>query len=204
MVFFMKFSGVMAAGKPPELGNLIDIDKIRYDDQGLVAIAIQDILNGGVLALGSMNREALQKTLATQQLWWVQQSQIELWHPDIILESISYDYRGNFLVAGVAYCPSELNGSGGHTLAGLFRVICDRRDHPNSQSYTCQLFAGGDNKILKKIGEEAAEVVMACKDDEPQAIASEVADLFYHSLVALAYHQVDLRKVYEQLEARRQ
>ncbi|MDT9311300.1 MULTISPECIES: phosphoribosyl-ATP diphosphatase [Limnospira] len=200
----MTFSGVMAAGKPPELGNLIDIDKIRYDDQGLVAIAIQDILNGGVLALGSMNREALQKTLVTQQLWWVQQSQVQLWHPDIMPESIRYDHQGNFLVAGVAHSPSQLNGSAGHTLAGLFQVICDRRDHPNSQSYTCKLFAGGDNKILKKIGEEAAEVVMACKDDEPQAIASEVADLFYHSLVALAYHQVDLRNVYEQLEARRQ
>jgi phosphoribosyl-ATP pyrophosphohydrolase/phosphoribosyl-AMP cyclohydrolase len=65
------------------------------------------------------------------------------------------------------------------------------------------LFAGGDNKILKKIGEEAAEVVMACKDDHQDAIASEVADLFYHALVALAYHQVDLRDVYRKLQERR-
>ena len=85
------------------------------------------------------------------------------------------------------------------------------RDHPNDTSYTCKLFAGGDNKILKKIGEESAEVVMACKDDDlsannadtQDAIAGEVADLFYHSLVALAYHNVDLKAVYRKLQERR-
>jgi phosphoribosyl-ATP pyrophosphohydrolase/phosphoribosyl-AMP cyclohydrolase len=61
---------------------------------------------------------------------------------------------------------------------------------------------GGDNQILKKIGEETAEVVMACKDNEGEAIASEVADLLYHTLVALAHHQVDLRQVYLKLYER--
>jgi phosphoribosyl-ATP pyrophosphohydrolase/phosphoribosyl-AMP cyclohydrolase len=63
--------------------------------------------------------------------------------------------------------------------------------------------AAGDNKILKKIGEESAEVVMACKDDDPEAIAGEVADLFYHALVALAHHHVELRAVYHKLQERR-
>ncbi|NJN61404.1 MAG: phosphoribosyl-ATP diphosphatase [Coleofasciculaceae cyanobacterium RL_1_1] len=89
------------------------------------------------------------------------------------------------------------------TLSHLFATICDRRDNPNDSSYTCKLFAGGDNKILKKIGEEAAEVVMACKDDAPDEIAGEVADLFYHTLVAIAHHNVDLDDVYRKLEARR-
>jgi phosphoribosyl-ATP pyrophosphohydrolase/phosphoribosyl-AMP cyclohydrolase len=88
-------------------------------------------------------------------------------------------------------------------LLELFAVITDRRDRPKEGSYTCQLFAGGDNKILKKIGEESAEVVMACKDNDPDAIAAEVADLFYHTLVALAHHHVDLNLVYEKLAARR-
>ena len=88
-------------------------------------------------------------------------------------------------------------------LSQLFEVICDRRDRPIETSYTCKLFEGGDNKILKKIGEESAEVVMACKDDDKDGIASEVADLLYHTLVALAYHQVDLRAVYRKLEQRR-
>lgn len=88
-------------------------------------------------------------------------------------------------------------------LSELYTVICDRRDHPKTGSYTCQLFEGGDNKILKKIGEESAEVVMACKDDEPHAIASEVADLLYHTLVAMSYHKVDLELVYQKLAERR-
>ncbi len=82
-------------------------------------------------------------------------------------------------------------------------MICDRRDNPTESSYTSKLFAGGDNKILKKIGEESAEVVMACKDDEPDAIAGEVADLLYHTLVALAHHNVDLKAVYRKLQERR-
>lgn len=89
------------------------------------------------------------------------------------------------------------------TLSGLYEVICDRRDRPQVESYTCKLIAGGDNKILKKIGEEAAEVVMACKDDDPSDIASEVADLFYHTLVALAYHNADVKEVYKKLQERK-
>jgi phosphoribosyl-ATP pyrophosphohydrolase len=88
-------------------------------------------------------------------------------------------------------------------LSDLFAVICDRLEHPKPESYTCHLFNGGDNKILKKIGEESTEVVMACKDNDPDAIASEVADLFYHTLVAMAYHQVKLESVYTKLEQRR-
>jgi phosphoribosyl-ATP pyrophosphohydrolase len=88
-------------------------------------------------------------------------------------------------------------------LLELFTVITDRRDRPKADSYTCKLFEGGDNKILKKIGEESAEVVMACKDDDADAIASEVADLFYHTLVAMAHHHVDLQLVYEKLAQRR-
>jgi phosphoribosyl-ATP pyrophosphohydrolase/phosphoribosyl-AMP cyclohydrolase len=89
------------------------------------------------------------------------------------------------------------------TLSNLYQVIVDRRDNPTTGSYTASLFAGGDNKILKKIGEESAEVVMACKDDRPDEIAGEVADLFYHTLVALAHHQVDLRAVYAKLDSRK-
>lgn len=88
-------------------------------------------------------------------------------------------------------------------LLELFAVIVDRRENPQETSYTCKLFAGGDNKILKKIGEESVEVVMACKDDDPDAIASEVADLFYHTLVAIAHHHVDLQLVYDKLAQRR-
>ncbi|MDX1976827.1 MAG: phosphoribosyl-ATP diphosphatase [Pseudanabaenaceae cyanobacterium bins.68] len=91
----------------------------------------------------------------------------------------------------------------GDPLSELFSVICDRRQQPQPSSYTCKLFAGGDNLILKKIGEEAVELVMACKDQDPEQISAEAADLLYHMLVALAYHHVDLERVYDQLARRR-
>jgi phosphoribosyl-ATP pyrophosphohydrolase/phosphoribosyl-AMP cyclohydrolase len=199
----MAFGEVMTAPKSPQLGQSIDIDKIRYDVRGVVPIAIQDILNGAILELAGMDREAVAKTLETGKIWLRGESGPEMWHPDLAVCEIGYDRRGEALVIGVDPTGTEFAATSGHTLAGLFETICDRRDRPNEKSYTCQLFAGGDNKILKKIGEESAEVVMACKDDDPEAIASEVADLFYHTLVALAYHGVDLRLVYQKLEERR-
>ena len=85
----------------------------------------------------------------------------------------------------------------------LFRVIESRRDNPEEGSYTNKLLEGGDNKILKKIGEESAEFVMACKDDNPEEIAGEAADILFHMQVALAHHGVSWRQVLEELAARR-
>lgn len=91
----------------------------------------------------------------------------------------------------------------GDTLSQVFAVVKQRQADPQPDSYTSKLLAKGDNAILKKLGEETAEVVMAVKDQDPDAIASEVADLWYHCLVALAHHQVDLQDVYRQLQTRR-
>ena len=108
---------------------------------------------------------------------------------------------------GERSCFHQVNGGKeappADTLSQVFEVIRDRRDNPVEGSYTCKLFADGDNKILKKIGEESAEVVMACKDDDKDAIAGEVADLLYHSLVAIAHHGVELKDVYRKLQQRR-
>ena len=77
------------------------------------------------------------------------------------------------------------------------RVITGRRDQPEEGSYTNKLLAGGDNRILKKIGEEGAEFVMACKDGAKDEIAGEAADLIFHMQVALAHHGVEWRQVLE-------
>ena len=85
----------------------------------------------------------------------------------------------------------------------LARVIRGRRARPEPGSYTNRLLEGGDNRILKKIGEESAEFVMACKDGNPDEIAGEAADLLFHLQVALAYHDIDWRRVQEVLAQRR-
>jgi phosphoribosyl-ATP pyrophosphohydrolase/phosphoribosyl-AMP cyclohydrolase len=82
-------------------------------------------------------------------------------------------------------------------------VIEARRATPEPGSYTNRLLEGGDNRILKKIGEECAEFVMACKDDNPAEIAGEAADILFHLQVALAHHGVPWRQVQEVLAERR-
>ncbi|HAN75343.1 MAG TPA: phosphoribosyl-ATP diphosphatase [Planktothrix sp. UBA8402] len=190
----------MSRLKPLELSLLNAIDTIRYDEKGLILAVIQDALEGTVLTWVWMNTQALEKTLTSQQVWSCQTAEIVLWNPEVLVKEIRYNDDNPMVIIGVEAQHHELSGN---TLSGLFGVICDRRDYPQLESYTSKLLAGGDNKILKKIGEESAEVVMACKDNDKDAIAGEVADLFYHTLVALAYHNVDLRDVYQKLESRR-
>ncbi len=216
----------MSSNGSRSLHYTIPVEKIRYDERGLVPAIVQDYLDGTVLMMAWMNQESLQKTLETEETWFWSRSRQELWHKGATsghiqkVQSIRYDCDSDALLIGVEQlgdiachtgersCFHKIEGEiappPGDTLSQLFQIICDRRDHPTESSYTCKLFAGGDNKILKKIGEETAEVVMAFKDDEADAIAGEVADLLYHTLVALAHHQVDLKSVYRKLQERRQ
>ena len=207
------------------LKQAIPLDKIRYNEQGLVPAIAQDYLDGTVLMMAWMNRESLLKTLETEEAWYWSRSRQELWHKGATsghyqkVKSIRYDCDSDALLmiieqigdiachTGERSCFHQVEESKSappaDTLTEVFKVIKDRQQNPTAESYTCKLFAGGDNKILKKIGEESVEVVMACKDEDRDAIASEAADLLYHTLVALAYHDVDLRDVYRQLDSRR-
>ena len=202
------------------------LDRISYNEQGLVPAIAQDYLDGTVLMMAWMNQESLQKTIETGETWYWSRSRQELWHKGATsghiqhVKSLRYDCDSDALLitieqvgdvachTGKRSCFHQVDhqtqtAPPADTLSEVYRTICDRIANPSEKSYTCQLIAGGDNKILQKIGEEAVEVVMACKDDEPEAIASEVADLLYHTLVAIAHHNVDIRDVYRQLQSRR-
>jgi phosphoribosyl-AMP cyclohydrolase / phosphoribosyl-ATP pyrophosphohydrolase len=203
----------------------IPLDRIRYDEKGLVPAIVQDYLDGTILMMAWMNRESLQKTLETGRTWFWSRSRQELWpkgetsgHVQHV-KSIRYDCDSDAILitaeqvgdiachTGERSCFHQVNGHieppPADTLSQVFAVICDRKNNPNPDSYTCKLLEGGDNKILKKVGEEAAEVVMACKDNDAEAIAGEVADLFFHAMVALAHHDVDIKQVYRKLQERR-
>ncbi len=203
----------------------LPLEQIRYNEQGLVPAIAQDYLDGTILMLAWMNDASLAKTLETGEAWYWSRSRQELWHKGATsghlqkVQQIRYDCDSDAILltieqvgdiachTGERSCFHRLDegksSPPGDILSELFKVICDRREHPQENSYTCKLLAKGDNSILKKIGEESAEVVMACKDNQREAIASEVADLFYHTLVALAHHHVDLREVYKKLHERR-
>jgi phosphoribosyl-ATP pyrophosphohydrolase/phosphoribosyl-AMP cyclohydrolase len=208
------------------------VGALRFDGAGLLPAVAQDWLDGAVLMVAWMNREALERTLASGEVHYWSRSRQELWHKGATsgqiqrLRGLRYDCDADVLLLTVEqlgggachtgarscfYDQGPLPSAGGAEAAPppadvcseLARVIAERRRHPEPGSYTNRLLEGGDNRILKKIGEEAAEFVMACKDDDPAAIAAEAADLLFHLQVALTHHGVEWRRVQEVLAARR-
>ena len=208
------------------------LDQLRFDGAGLIPAIAQDWLDGAVLMLAWMNLESIQQTLATGEVHYWSRSRAELWHKGATsghlqrLKGLRYDCDSDVLLLTVeqvgdvachtgtrscfftAAAPQaigtpELADPPADACTELARQIKDRRDHPVEGSYTNRLLEGGDNRILKKIGEESAEFVMACKDDESDGIAGEAADLIFHLQVALAQHGVEWRRVLEVLASRR-
>jgi phosphoribosyl-ATP pyrophosphohydrolase/phosphoribosyl-AMP cyclohydrolase len=179
-----------------------------------------------------MNREAIERTITTGEVHYWSRSREELWHKGATsgqiqtLKGLRYDCDADVLLLTIA----QAGGGACHTGARscfyddgpeptpggaaaqpppadvcteLMRVIEGRRDQPEPGSYTNKLLDGGDNRILKKIGEESAEFVMACKDGNAAEIAGEAADILFHLQVALAHHGVAWRDVQQVLAARR-
>ncbi len=90
------------------------------------------------------------------------------------------------------------------TLKGLYEVVQSRKANFEEGSYTCYLFSKGIDKILKKCGEECAEMIIAAKNNDNEELANEICDLLYHMLVMMAEQNLPLEKVMEILEERRQ
>ena len=205
---------------------------LRFNEAGLIPAVAQDWLDGAVLMVAWMNAEAIERTLATGEVHYWSRSRQELWHKGATsgqlqkLRGLRYDCDADVLLltieqAGAGACHTGARScfyeEGPKPSAGgpaalpppadvcteLARVIEGRRDTPEPGSYTNKLLAGGDNAILKKIGEESAEFVMACKDDNAAEIAGEAADIVFHIQVALAHHGVSWRQVQEVLAQRR-
>jgi phosphoribosyl-ATP pyrophosphohydrolase/phosphoribosyl-AMP cyclohydrolase len=208
------------------------IDQLRFNEAGLIPAVAQDWLDGAVLMVAWMNREAIERSLATAEVHYWSRSRRELWHKGASsghrqhLRALRYDCDADVLLLTVQQCGDVACHTGARSCfyddgptpsAGgaaappppadicteLMRVIEGRRDAPESGSYTNRLLDGGDNRILKKIGEESAEFVMACKDGDAVEIAGEAADLLFHMQVALAHHGVSWRQVQQVLACRR-
>lgn len=203
--------------------------EIRFDQRGLVPAVVQDATTGEVLMVAWMNREALRLTRETGQVHFWSRSRQELWHKgatsgnflnareirvdcdaDTLL--VKVDPEGPACHTGERSCfYRRLAGTvsdapaavGGDILEELFGVILDRRKNRPAGSYTAALFEAGEDEILKKIGEEAMEVVLAAKGQGDERLVSEVADLTYHLLVLLAARGLALSEVERELTKRR-
>ncbi len=91
-----------------------------------------------------------------------------------------------------------------NTLEALYQVVLDRKARPQEGSYTCYLFDKGLDKILKKVGEECAETIIAAKNNVPADTVGEVSDLIYHLMVMLAEKEIPLEDVLGELDRRAQ
>ena len=195
----------------------MNLDFSKYPD-GLMPAIVQDAATGRVLMLGFMNAEALEETKITNRVTFYSRSKRRLWtkgetsgnHLEVV--SIAADCDADTLLikarpagpichTGADTCFGEANR--GDLLAELEDVIADRRENPSDDSHVSRLFAKGLNKIAQKVGEEAVEVVIAAKDDDPAAFKGEAADLLFHFLILLQAKGLRLRNVLEVLESRR-
>lgn len=206
-------------------------DLFKFDDQGLLPAVVQDWLDGSVLMLGYMNQEAIANTLATKTVHFWSRSRKRLWekgetsgHKLHVKELFVDCDRDTILVKaqpagptchtgertcfystldeqGLVLGPDRSDPAGG-ILEAVLRTIVHRRDHPQAGSYTTKLFEGGQDRILKKVAEEAGEVLLASKGGKREEIIYEVADLLFHTLMVLGYHAVTLQDIYQELGRR--
>lgn len=99
--------------------------------------------------------------------------------------------------------PTKVYGNAATVIHDLYHVIMDRKTNPKEGSYTNYLFEKGQDKILKKVGEECAETIIGSKNNDKAEILYEMADLWYHNLVLLAYHDITPSELLEELQKRR-
>lgn len=204
----------------------MNIEKIKFDDRGLVPVVVQDVKTNAVLMLAYMNEESIRKTEETGNMVYFSRSRNQLWLKGETsgnvqtVHELKVDCDGDTLLAlvsqkGVAchtgnyscfyeslYGESEYT-SGYGVIDEVFAVIEDRKANPKEGSYTNYLFEKGIDKILKKVGEESAEVIIAAKNAAPDEIRYETADLLYHLFVMLSERGLKPSEVFAELEKRR-
>ncbi|HVF67716.1 MAG TPA: bifunctional phosphoribosyl-AMP cyclohydrolase/phosphoribosyl-ATP diphosphatase HisIE [Pyrinomonadaceae bacterium] len=197
---------------------------VRFDERGLVPAIVQDARTREVLTLAYMNEESLRRTLAEGETWFWSRSRNELWHKgatsgntqrvvevrtdcDSDALVVLVEPRGPACHTGARSCfgsgAGDTEASIGVVLEEVFRVVSERRREMPEGSYTTYLFEKGLNKILKKVGEESAETIIAAKDGDDEALKAETADLLYHLVVMLVERGLTLEDVGRELARRR-
>lgn len=202
------------------------LDKLKFDQNGLIPAIIQDVNSGTVLMLAYMNQESLERTLQEGQTWFYSRSRQKLWNKGESsgniqkVKGISYDCDADTLLVqveqtGVACHEGSFScfsrvlqeytrepKSSGAILFRLEELLKDRKAKMPPGSYSTYLFTEGIDKILKKVGEEATEVVIAAKGGKKGELIYETADLIYHLLVLLRNEDTELVDIFRELESR--
>lgn len=202
---------------------MINIEQLKFDDKGLIPAIIVDSITKKVLTLAYMNKESLKMTMEKQLTCFYSRSRQELW--------LKGETSGNYqhVVSITADCDNdalvivvEKDGPACHkgddscfnypvfqsdklhefSYEGLLELIKGRKKDKKEGSYTTYLFEKGLDKILKKVGEESTEVIVAAKNNDRNETIYEIADLAYHVMVLMIEMGIDLKDIHTELASR--
>lgn len=217
----------MSGGATTPSNQGLAATELTFAADGLMPVVVQHADSGAVLMVGFANREAVDRTLASGRAWFFSRSRQRLWEKGetsgnvLEVRGIRVDCDADTLIylcqpagptchTGAPSCffqtlagmpPSETSGE---AAAELFRTIRQRQDQGDpSDSYVAKLLSKGVDRITKKIGEEATEVVIAAKNGDRAELAHEVADLWFHTYVLLAQQGMTPEDVWNELRSRR-
>lgn len=204
----------------------VEWSEFKLNEQGMIPVVVQDYQTSEVLMLAYMNEEAFNTTLATGKMTYYSRSRQELWtkgetsghyqyvksltidcDKDTILAKVSQVgvacHTGNPTCFFTELVKKEYTGKNPlKVFENVYNVIADRKVHPKEGSYTNYLFDKGIDKILKKVGEEATEIVIAAKNPEPEEIKYEISDFLYHMMVLMVEKGITWEEVMEELSQR--
>ncbi|MBQ3425291.1 MAG: bifunctional phosphoribosyl-AMP cyclohydrolase/phosphoribosyl-ATP diphosphatase HisIE [Clostridia bacterium] len=201
----------------------LNIDELKFDEKGLIPALVVAASTRKVLTLAYMNRESLEISLKKELTCFWSRSRQELWlkgetsgnyqhivsihadcDRDALLIEVNKDgpacHLGSDSCFSAPVFESETNHS--FTLEGLIDLIAGRKTEKKEGSYTTYLFEKGIDKILKKVGEESTEVIIAAKSDDRAETVYEIADLTYHVLVLMIQMGISLNDIRDELASR--
>ena len=202
---------------------MIDISELKFDEKGLIPAIVTETGTGKVLMMAYMNEESLKISMEKGLTCFWSRSRQELW--------LKGDTSGNYqhIVSITADCDKdtllvEVKKDGpachtgeescfhnplfegeepeGFTYEGLYNMLKGRKEAPKEGSYTSYLFDKGVDKILKKVGEECTEVVIAAKDDDKANTIYELGDLMYHSMVLMVEMGISMDEIRAEMASR--
>jgi phosphoribosyl-ATP pyrophosphohydrolase/phosphoribosyl-AMP cyclohydrolase len=205
----------------------MSFDDFKLNSDGMIPVVAQDYKTGEVLMVAYMNKEAYEKTIATGKMTYYSRSRQELWtkgdtsgHYQYV-KSLTLDCDNDTILAKVsqvgAACHTgnktcffqpllekEYDNANPLTVfEDVYSVIMDRKEHPKEGSYTNYLFDKGIDKILKKVGEECTEIVIAAKNPDADEMRYEISDFLYHLMVLMAERGLVWKDITDELADRR-
>ena len=205
----------------------MNLDELTFSSDGLLPVVVQHYRSGEVLMVGFANHEAVQKTLETGHGWFFSRSRQRLWEKGetsghyLDLKALRVDCDADALIylcephgptchTGERSCFFQTldevpaGETSGEAAAILFNTIEQRKQlaEPGS-SYVARLLSEGVDRIAKKVGEEATEVVIAAKNADRAELAHEIADLWFHTFILLAQQGMTPEDVWDELHGRR-